>query len=264
MTKPLNRNNLKYIAAAAMLLDHTAAIFLTHSSPPYFIMRFIGRLTAPIMAFFISEGYIHTKNIKKYIQRLFLFWIISCIPFSLAFQGGLPIEILSGKLSNCAGNILFYNYKLYIEIPSKDILILVRMKTDVIFTLLLGLIALAAITSNKLNSFLKVIILTLICSLSMFGDWKYYNVLFPLIFYNYKNNTKSRNISYYLICILKMAEIDKPEKLYYSGILTVPLILSLYNGNSGKKNKFSKWFFYIFYPTHLLILYLIKQIITSK
>lgn len=261
MTKTINRNYLKYIAAAAMLLDHTAVIFLTPATVPYFIMRLAGRLTAPIMAYFISEGYIHTKNIRNYILRLFFFWIISWIPFSLAFQGGLPVEIISGRLSGCTKHILFSNYKLYIEIPSKAVIILFRLKTDVIFTLLLGLLALITVNSNKLNSLSKVIILAVIFSVSMIGDWKYFNVLFPLIFYHFRENMRLKNISYYLICILKLIEIDKPEKLYYSGILAVPVILSLYNGKPGRKNKFNKWFFYIFYPMHLLLLYLIKQIV---
>ena len=49
-----------------MVIDHIAAAFLSNDSAITVIMRMIGRLTAPTMAFFIVEGYFHTKNKKKY------------------------------------------------------------------------------------------------------------------------------------------------------------------------------------------------------
>lgn len=73
----LNRNQLKYLVIVAMVIDHIAAAFLSNDSAITVIMRMIGRLTAPTMAFFIVEGYFHTKNKKKYALRLFIFSLIS-------------------------------------------------------------------------------------------------------------------------------------------------------------------------------------------
>jgi uncharacterized membrane protein YcfT len=65
----LNSNQLKMIAIIAMTIDHIAWTFF----PGYctdsvtLIMHTLGRLTAPIMMYFIAEGYYHTRNVKKYI-----------------------------------------------------------------------------------------------------------------------------------------------------------------------------------------------------
>ena len=62
----MNRTQLKYIVILAMLIDHIAWAFVPTASIPGQLMHFIGRLTAPTMAFFVAEGYIHTHNIKNY------------------------------------------------------------------------------------------------------------------------------------------------------------------------------------------------------
>ena len=66
----LNRTQIKYIAIAAMLLDHLAAFLLTPEKYPalivlYIIMRTIGRITAPVMFYFLVEGYVHTSSRKN-------------------------------------------------------------------------------------------------------------------------------------------------------------------------------------------------------
>ena len=73
----LNRNELKYLAMAAMLIDHIAWAFVPLNSMPGQLMHFVGRLTGPTMAFFLAEGYIHTRDRKKYGLRLGLFALIS-------------------------------------------------------------------------------------------------------------------------------------------------------------------------------------------
>ena len=68
--KKLNSNHLKLIAIIAMTIDHIAD--LLYPGMPNLIvpniLHIIGRLTAPIMFFFICEGYHHTKNLKKYLN----------------------------------------------------------------------------------------------------------------------------------------------------------------------------------------------------
>ena len=85
--KKLNSNHLKIIAIIAMTIDHIADL-LYPGMPNIFIsnvMHIIGRLTAPIMFFFICEGYHYTKDIKKYISRLFIFALISHFAYCFAF-----------------------------------------------------------------------------------------------------------------------------------------------------------------------------------
>ena len=78
---------LKFIALIAMTSDHIALAFISPEDPIYFVMRFFGRATAPIMTFFIVEGYIHTRNRKKYFMRILIFAMISQpFYFLLSFQ----------------------------------------------------------------------------------------------------------------------------------------------------------------------------------
>ncbi|MFA7532979.1 MAG: TraX family protein, partial [Tissierellaceae bacterium] len=76
---------LKLIALTSMIIDHYGAIF--HGD--VILYRIIGRLAFPIYAFLLVEGYFHTRNVKKYGLRLFIFALISEIPFDYAFYGGL-------------------------------------------------------------------------------------------------------------------------------------------------------------------------------
>ena len=98
--KGLDRVQIKYIAIAAMLIDHIEAFFLTLEKHPelialYVIMRTIGRIAGPVMLYFLAEGYSHTSSKLKYGLRLFCFGIISQIPYSLARYGKVSTENLN-------------------------------------------------------------------------------------------------------------------------------------------------------------------------
>ena len=96
----LNANALKVIAIIAMTIDHFTDIFYPGFpiSPEPLALHFIGRLTAPIMWFFVCEGYYYTRDAKKYLQRLGIFAVIShfayCFGFGISlnpFEGGIFI-----------------------------------------------------------------------------------------------------------------------------------------------------------------------------
>lgn len=86
--KGLSGSTLKLMAMLSMLIDHIGAILLV-GSPYYDNCRAIGRLAFPIYCFLLVEGYIHTRDVKKYGIRLFLSALISEIPFDLAFSGSV-------------------------------------------------------------------------------------------------------------------------------------------------------------------------------
>ena len=69
----LNRNQLKYLVIAAMLIDHIAWAFVPTASLLGQVMHVIGRLTGPTMAYMLAEGYHYTRNVKKYAVRLGIF-----------------------------------------------------------------------------------------------------------------------------------------------------------------------------------------------
>ena len=118
----LNANILKYIAAAAMLIDHVGWAFVQTNSVMGQAMHLIGRFTAPIMCYFIAEGYYHTKNIEKYLLRLGIFAAILHYPFVIA-------ELFQGN------RIQFINGLIFVK-PQFSI-----TNSSVIFTIFLGLCA---------------------------------------------------------------------------------------------------------------------------
>ena len=99
--KNMNANHLKLIAIIAMTIDHIADL-LYPGMPNNMIsniMHIIGRLTAPIMFFFICEGFYYTKSLKKYIVRLFIFSIISHFAYCYAFGINI-IPFIGGNIFN--------------------------------------------------------------------------------------------------------------------------------------------------------------------
>ena len=78
-SRGLDGGVLKCIAAALMLTDHVGAILL----PEVLALRCVGRLAFPIFAFFIAEGYAHTRNFGRYFRRLAILAVVSEIPFNL-------------------------------------------------------------------------------------------------------------------------------------------------------------------------------------
>ncbi len=76
---------LHMLAMLFMLFDHMWITVVRGND----WMNCLGRLAFPIFAFLIVEGYMHTSDFKKYIRRMFLFALISEIPFNLVSAGSV-------------------------------------------------------------------------------------------------------------------------------------------------------------------------------
>ena len=83
--KGINTFTLKWIAIISMLIDHIGLVLF----PEEQIFRIIGRLAFPIFAYTLTEGFLHTGNIKKYLIRLGIFAVISEVPYDLLFGEGI-------------------------------------------------------------------------------------------------------------------------------------------------------------------------------
>ena len=90
----LSRDFIKYIAMFTMLLNHTALILLTPGTMLREFLEDIGYFTGITMCYFLVEGYAYTRSKKKYALRLFLFAVISQIPFRYAFPDGGSFNML--------------------------------------------------------------------------------------------------------------------------------------------------------------------------
>ena len=262
--KPMNQAIAKYIVIALMLLDHATETFLASTHPLYVPFRFISRLTAPTMAYFIAEGYHYTKNVKKYLFRLGIFAAISCVAYTLFKVGSpIPVHIFDGNITPPGGRGWIY-------LASADKTI-AFYSMGVIFTLFLGLLNILIWDKGKMHVSVKIILTLLILYISNFGDWLYYDVLMCLVFYFLRNDRKKMWLAYSAVMLLYVfgimpsnsvtLELAPKFSFYRLGtFLVIPFIELLYNGKPGPKNSFNKWFFYIFYPAHLLILYVISRV----
>lgn len=245
----LNRNQLKYLVIAAMLIDHIAWAFVPTQSVLGQIMHFIGRLTGPTMAYFVAEGYYYTRSVKKYALRLGIFALLSWIPFVYFEYGRLPIYMVSETVGADHQIINSWHF-----IP----------QFGVLYTLLLGLLAIWLWDKGKCSKPVKVLCIIGLCILSLFGDWIFFDILWCLFFFIYRENVRLKWTAFFWVgisySIFSLFIFEKAwTSLWSVGVFMVPFIIQFcYNGKSGSKKAFHKWFFYIFYPLHLLILGILR------
>ncbi len=228
-----NANQLKIIAILAMLTDHIAWAFVPTESVLAFCMHVFGRLTAPIMCFFIAEGYVHTRNLGKYFLRMAIFGVISSWAYGFYESGG---------------SMAFYGF-------------------GMIYTLFLGLLAIHVWNKSDWIVGLRVLLIAVLCICSLFGDWPIMGILWPLYFYFYRDDNRKKYMAFSIIAVLELFSFIFMNwgdwsmaiaMLCQFGVLLAVPLLSCYNGQLGKW-KGMKWLFYIFYPAHLIILGLISM-----
>jgi hypothetical protein len=226
---------MKYWAIIAMLTDHIAWLWFPDTQLPGQLMHLIGRTTAPIMCFFIAEGYHYTKNLKRYFLRLLMFTAISFIPFVL-YEGSFMLPVM--------------------------------------WALACGLLAILA--WDKIGDMpLRILAEIGICVLALPGDWLFFAVLMCLTFWIFRESRVKQSVALVVIAVIIMISImffsallfsspAEPQGILYlfkqnwyqlGVVLAIPLFLS-YNGKMGRFD--SKWLFYIFYPAHLLALFVLR------
>ena len=228
----LSRNAIKYIVVIAMVMDHTASC-LGGRIPVLGegILHFFGRMVAPVMAFFIAEGFMHTRDLKKYRRRIGLFALLSWLPCIFLFVG-------------------------FDVVREKPFFLVAQ---SILASFYLALVALGAWYSDKYKKATKILIVVGVCLLSLVTDMVITGVLAPLFHCVFRENRVKRYIalclSYLVIAIPMFMSVGWSA----FGLFLAPLLLIFcYNGQAGKKSTFHKWFFYIFFPVHLIILGIIR------
>ena len=160
---------LKLIACIAMLIDHTAAFlpgdFMKMNETLFmlgeraitlrFIMHSIGRIAFPIFVFLLTEGFIHTRDRKKYAINLLLFALISEIPWNLARSGDF-----------------------------------IHIRQNIFFTLLLGYLGIWAIEHFKQNKQRQLTALAILFAVSFIlrADYGAFGFGFILLIYLLREN----------------------------------------------------------------------------
>lgn len=235
--KGLNSNQLKFIAIVAMTIDHLAWTFFPGFSTDWLVLlcHVIGRLTAPIMWFFIAEGFYHTRNFKKYATRLFILAFIS----HFAYNFGFGISILPFKNG-------FFN------------------QTGVVWSLAWGLMLLYINSNENIKQWQKIIAIAVACVLTFPSDWSCVATMAILFIGTYRNDFKKQMMWLFIWSFVYAAVyfvfIDKLYAVIQLGtVLTIPL-LRLYNGERGNWKPMGK-LFYFYYPAHLVVCGVIRVLL---
>lgn len=318
LKKGLSGSTIKLIAIIAMLIDHTAATILErmmmragyglvisdNSLMPawiakhpllyfsYIAMRLIGRFGFPIFCFLLVEGFLHTRSRVKYALRLFLFALISEIPFDLAFRG----EWFYTKYQNVfftlfIGLITMYAFSFFEER-------LKRLKGSApgIMCLILGIVCAGCYGSYLLDDITYALFGWILdSSLSGFGFWLIFAVIYAavtaliLVRLAKKHSLLQAQIigaDLAVLCFTAFAADLLMTDYAGLGVITIALMyafrqnrkksmfagcicltamevteataflmlipISKYNGTRGLN---LKYVFYAFYPVHLAVLY---------
>lgn len=229
----MNRNTIKYIAILAMVIDHIGMFFMTPDENVvlYAICRSLGRITAPVMCYFLVEGFIYTSSRLKYGIRLLVFGLISQVPYALSHHNSLLEPDFNMIL------MLFLSY--------------------------LCLCSFAYIHNNAL----RLTAIALLTLMSLWCDWGLFGPIMVLVFYLNHNNMRGKTIGYIVtvlsVNVLEIAYLAGNGSHWYGELWQLGMFLFLpfmyaYNENVGSRKPFHRWFFYIFYPAHLGIIWAIK------
>ena len=228
----LSGNALKVIAIIAMTVDHIAWIgieeYVQAENLLQILLHCVGRLTAPIMLFFVAEGYYHTRNFKKYLLRMAILAVVSHFAFCYFAQPSFnPFE-----------NLLFN-------------------ATSIAWPLMWGLIFLKVWDTEKFALWLKLLITLLGCVLTVTSDWSCAAPLAILLVGRSRGNFHKQML--WLMAVVSLYAVaffifNNPTygMVHMACWFAVPL-LSLYNGQRGKIRWLGK-FFYFYYPAHMALI----------
>ena len=218
---------LKRIAVITMLVDHIGvALFYIFTSRYdgsaafagadmiYQTLRIVGRTSFPLFCFLLVEGFLHTSGVGKYLGRLFLFALLSEVPFDFAFYDSVWDVTMQ----------------------------------NVFFTLFFGVLAMTVLRrSEEKGTLWKTAgwIGALLCAGAahlLRTDYSWKGVVLILVLYMLRRQrVLSCLAGYAAMCILLKDSWGFPAFF----------LIERYNGQKGKG---SKYFFYVFYPVHLLVL----------
>lgn len=218
---------LKWLAIIAMTIDHIGVgvinpynqVSTMDLSGWYTTSRLIGRLAFPIFVFLIVQGYQHTSDLRKYLARLFVFALISEVPFDL--MGNNQLVSMTHQ--------------------------------NIFFTLFIGVAGLAMLehferAGKSIEQFIPLIVAVLAAEL-LNVDYGWYGILFIFGVGTLRDQKIRQTLFGVAMGIAQM---------FTASLAFLPIWF--YNGQRGRQNK---WFFYLYYPGHLLVIYLIQLYLQS-
>ena len=235
-SKGLNSNVLKIIACICMLIDHITYLWVPKYDPngwmnvsvKFLVGRSIGRSAFMIFSFLLVEGFFKTKNRAKYIIRMLVVALITEPIFD--YMCGRLNSVSFYVLQNILFSFVLALAAMYVlEIIKKKYFIIANLKYN-LFSVLVCIVAVTA------AHFLRL-------------DYGVVGIALILIFYFMRDMKRSYLVLMVILWTIGCLFLE--YQLEWAGLIAL-IPISMYNGERGSKNL--KWFFYVFYPLHMLIL----------
>lgn len=264
---------LKWIALVFMTLDHMIPLFTKTAHLSFVVpyLEIIGRIAAPLFLFLVTESFRHTRSRWKFVLRLYVAGV------AVDLSTFLANFIIFGNLS-CywPGNILFtyfYTVWLLTLILSVSEAYKLRNRRKMIGALfLIALTALPQVTYSVFDNMFSLsarVLFTAVFPPPLFIEYSLAFVFMGIVFYFLRSRT-AQCIAFAIFCvinywgsILSLRGWDLyPFNLFFADgqhwmILALPF-MAMYNGQRGKSQKV---FFYVYYPTHRYLIFLLETLL---
>ena len=214
-----SQEGLKIIACVTMLIDHIGAVLL----PQYFSLRMIGRIAFPIYCFLLVEGAHYTKNPGKYALRLGIGMLLSELPFDLAFSRGWSWGYQSVMVTLLLGFLEKTGnilLKILIVVPFAALAEICQTDYGASGVILIAAFALTRTAPKWLQAMVVLVVLGLVPS-----------------------------------AMIRIGGVRFSVELL--GILAMVPIFC-YSGRKLSSSRALQWAFYLFYPVHLTVIWLIS------
>lgn len=234
----LNTFALKVIAVVTMFIDHFAVMFCKENEQIYLILRSVGRISFPIFCFVLTQGFFHTKNRLKYAIRLGVFALISEIPY----------DMLHGMFFSLQEqNVMFTLFFGFLTIWSMDFIAMFKVRYPDKLLKYIG--------AGRLNMILELIVMMIGMGTAYFmrTSYSYAGVMLIICFYALHKSSLGRLFSN---MVFNMGMFGFTIQ-WWGTLSAIPI--AFYNGKPGSKR--GKYFFYWFYPIHLLVFAVIKKLL---
>ncbi len=241
----MNRNILKLIACVTMLIDHIGYILF----PEVMWLRWIGRLSFPLFAFFIAEGARFTSNRLRYFLQIFLLGI-ACQAVYIAEQAltGFIYSYYFNVLLTFSFSLVICFAYLHFEKAAEE-----GDQKKILFAgLLFSASLLLAVGFMAVCNYIED---TTYYEFTL--DYGLSGILLPLAALIMK--ARPRKILCFSVAILLFCVVSAEAiPFVWMALIDIPLLV-LYNGKKGKT--VFKYGFYLFYPLHLAVLYLLQMLL---
>lgn len=241
----LNGNQLKLIAVISMLCDHAAIRLLAYGLIPalyvagkdtvaecwnqaFWILRSVGRMAFPIYVFLLTEGFCHTRNRRRYALRLGVFALISEIPFDL---------LVYGKIWDTHSQNVFFT--LFLSVLMLTAVEWIGRNTD---------------AAHSQYRQMAVVVGAALLAWFLRTDYDAAGIMLIAVLFWFRLTPDTACLAGF---VLMAAAEFRP--VYIPGLAVSFFLIRCYNGTRGSWK--GKWFFYLVYPVHLLVLYGISRLV---